>query len=224
MEQVLADVFRQLPTPYLIAAVRLSHDNWYALIEHDDDLWRERRRALLSYVPPDMYPPELVRDGWISIEMPKQEENEIAVHLAGKRARTNDASQDEENAPPPPPPKPIVKVLVKRRDRLICEAFVKHATQRWYLERVVRSWRQHFARLSVPLEQFWDRKWNEREDEEMYGIQSTDPMVRNRQIDIEEMQRLTDDARHSLLLRIQNDQTDRLREKQEQETASAVPE
>lgn len=213
VEQVLADVFRQLPTAYLACAVRLASEPFCALVESDDELWRNRRRALLSYVAPRNYPPELVRDGWILVEEAEEKKEEDE--------NDNDAEEEGERQPKPIVP-PKVMVLVQGKDRLICEAFLKHATQKWAIDTVMRSWRKQFLALSVPMEQFWDRKWNEREDVDVYGKASSDPIVNNRQIDLEEMQTLVGAARRSLMVRIQADEADRLYEQKEQERVQAV--
>ncbi len=63
MEQVFADLCRQLPSSYVFCALRLANESFFTLVQHDDELWRERRRAFLSFVSPSEYPPELEKDG-----------------------------------------------------------------------------------------------------------------------------------------------------------------
>lgn len=210
---MLADVFRQLPTAYLVCSVRLASESFCALVESDDELWRNRRRAFLSYVSPHHYPPELVRDGWISVEDETKEENKDDEGDEAEEVGEEGGEQKKIKVSVPPK----VTMSVQGKDRLICEAFVKHSTQKWAIETVMRSWRKQFLSLSVPMEQFWDRKWNEREDVDVYGKKSDDPIVNNRQIDLEEMQRLVGAARRSLIVRIQEDDADRLYEQKEQE-------
>ena len=205
MEQVFADLCRQLPLAYVFCALRFANESFCAMVENDDDLWRERRRALLSFVSPSMYPPELVKEGFISIEEQEVVEQETIQ-------QEGNPQENEPTLPLSSQPPPKVTLLVQGKDREICEMFIKNATQRWAIEHVMRSWRLQFLAQSASMEHFWHQKANAREDMDIYGTPSNDPIVNNRQIDVNEMHQLAASARRSVATRIQGDAADRLYE------------
>lgn len=216
MEQVLADLCRELPSAHVFCAFRLTSESFCAAIESDDELWRARMRAFLSFVAPRDYPPEFVKNGYISVVYPEENTEtatesirEGAAEEAGEKEDADGGDEREREKKSPPPP-PTVTVLVQGRDREICEAFIKHATQTWAIEYVLRSWRREYLRACGPMIEFWNQKWNERQNVDIHATQSNDPIVNNRQIDIDEMVQLCGDARHSVAIRVQNDTNDHL--------------